>query len=321
MSNIRDIRVDQAFDVSELLNALVNMPLLERLHLTFLRNDHPDWLFQDRSYVILQHLELLHIYGPLTTWFPIVKVIKPAAGCSISIRSNPTMADGRIPNLENSTSEHLIDYIHTAVAPHTPSRILLKCRNGTHSQEVRVDIDTMEVPQNISIYLEYYDTLSRTLIDYLSSFLMSKPIKEAVLEISGLEGLLNAQLKTLLRSLSFISFLETSEDTLDFIISADNRKCFPTLRSLKLSSIRPQTAWRRYPEGPIMALLQHRKEIGLPIAILDLTACQTSKFYDMDYLDRIIDLEVRYTHLSNQTDIHYRCGTGTPEVLKFEKED
>ncbi|KAF4613107.1 hypothetical protein D9613_010877 [Agrocybe pediades] len=65
---------------------------------------------------------------------------------------------------------------------------------------------------------------------------------------------------------------------------------------------------------------RHRKEIGLPVTVLDLTAVKSYKLQcDLDNLEEFDGLLVQWTSATGRTK-EYVCGSGRPENLRFAEE-
>ncbi|KAF9558667.1 hypothetical protein CPC08DRAFT_709501 [Agrocybe pediades] len=128
-------------------------------------------------------------------------------------------------------------------------------------------------------------------------------------------------------------WLDAFDSVTTLIACADNihrmmqdRYCrgleLPRLRVLRIG--RP-TEW---PQGPynvdsyyartLPKFFRRRKEVGLPVAVLDLTVVKPYKLCDLDGLEEFDGLLVRWT--SSTGDIkEYVCGSRRPEELRFEK--
>ncbi|KDR82183.1 hypothetical protein GALMADRAFT_135543 [Galerina marginata CBS 339.88] len=322
LSQLRRIGLTATFPISRILDALVDMPLLESLEL---QSDLPD-IPVPRRRIDLPRLSRIKINPPtkLRVALSVLESIAAAPGCALILttidtrRINVTHED--LYALQKIISEYASGYF--GLIPPEGLTVSLSYRTFSFYFPP-LDMSFLR-PKPPSFCVDMYCDFPLSpgsfniLLDSFSSCLFSKVTTLNI--IIGRHTELDKEANTTSRETlaSFLSLfpsvevLEVPEYSLQVLLTIfeqEPRLC-RLLDTLKIDYMEPAT--HLFPDV-LLRFLDQREGDGFPIKVLDITGLATREPRDWRFLERKVGLEVVWV----QGDVlfEYICGSGELEKL------
>ncbi|PPQ69052.1 hypothetical protein CVT26_003757 [Gymnopilus dilepis] len=317
--NIRRLHLEAAaFGVADILEALKHMPTLEYLDIHYFAGPAPSLLPAEES-IILPNLADLRITNKLELSLPFIHAICPSNRCAliwatIGIAHSPVSNDaalmiqralrrfssgyfksGKVKSLRLALGEGRFEFGTTSSVYNPPADIFTDLPGDDSAFYVNL---TSGIPAQtqwmLLSSLSHLDFSSTKRLD----FRPLRPFMEASEDMD--------QLSVFFKALVSVETLSTADEGTTFILECSmDASCLPALRRWELhNSIES--------EFDVLTFLTSRSNLGLPIAVLDLTDNQVG---DWGLLESIEGLEVVWEvdGIINR----YLCGSGDSGRLNF----
>ncbi|KAH9474285.1 hypothetical protein JR316_0013448 [Psilocybe cubensis] len=320
-ANLQDLTLGGSFSNQAVFEILSNLPLLQSLDL-YGHIAVPDF---EPPIVYLPHLQTLYI----DTCLEYLRHIRPPPGCLFRFRENRDKILSRLSR-ERELSEMYQNYF----AAHHPSSLSLMCtkrRFVLHSGIFEgLARDTPDMELNFTSHAGIAINSVTYLFQMCSSPLLKEVTRLSMKILHPRPGLLVA-LKKFSFMLQSLDYLQLDEDTLNILLHWDQESpcsgiVFPRLQNLKLSHLSHASEIEGgvSTESRLERFLFHRRQIGAPIKVLDLTHYQDLAVWLLDAtrslerLDELKGMKVLYRSVDTPGVIlHYECGSGHPDVLRL----
>lgn len=325
VSNIQDIELADPFTLSDVLSALRNMRAIRRLLIQAVKPSDAD-ITEHTPPIQLPRLEALQVLGcSLPVWVAILESIIPVPSCSFQLADRKESMSGQPGEelLERACQQVLKAlefFLAHSPAPRDCCMLGYDADQPTH---FHLFLDDEANKPHFTIYIGEYPRLSRLLISRLPSLLLLSGVKTVRLRIGNPAADLLPPLNLLISLFTSVKALMASEEVLNFLLESCDPGSLPKLDTLifyleRESRRRRPVQWdQKYPLGIVMAFLEHRKRMNLPLSRLQFSDILPSMRDNMDCLEVLSGLRVRYENPIDRTITDYTCGSGQPEKLRF----
>lgn len=325
ISHVQDIYIPHPSTLADALGALKNMRALRSISFDSLVSSEAD-VVQHISPTTLPYLREIWVrYCPIEVWLPMLeRIISPPDSSLLLISMKSYQHAEPMETTLKSACDQIMKFAQLPIPRSPPARILLRVNNEP-SQPFQFELSLYDGQGDlyILVHLVDYPVLSHLLMLRFASSSLLNDVQKMSLHIPSNATDLSPGLAIFIASLASTTSLETSDYALCFLLEFVPPGSLPKLHTLTFYRLLQRRRWPgswklKYPSGVIMAFLQRRKSIGRPVSVLDLTDQPFSMLYDMDFLERLSGLMVRYQNPVDKTVVNYRCGSGQPENLRFQ---
>jgi len=307
ISKLRTFTFRQDANVIELLAILAMLPLLEDLQIYELT------AFTGRN-VSLVNLPKLTNLGlnscNLSSMVALLERISPAVGCCLSMFKPVNSHESYLQDARRSQAV-IMRYVQNYFESRLPTWIALSCED--HVLELdETDVSRINTncfaPPGLSIWMPFNDD-----DPFLIELLLNADFLSTVLELD-LRRWKRDRTPFPLSAFDSVTTLWINYESL-VSLSKQQGSNLPQLSVLKFG----ERFNGRFKE-PLLSFLQHRWAIKRPISILDFSPTYDYPACDLDDLEEFTGLRVSWDAASFKKDVQeYVCGTGSPEILCFEK--
>ncbi|PPQ92002.1 hypothetical protein CVT25_004658 [Psilocybe cyanescens] len=318
ISKLRSLTLTHLFQIPQIFTILSSIRLLESLKIV--GTSSKEGIYLDLPILKLPKLTQLSLSGNYWVILPLIDRIIPQAGCSLHLfletMKRWTFNPADITMLEREHLELIqrkaTEYLQRYLLAHPATRLSIDVQDEyVHLSDLSHTVGqdsafTIDGVFNKDSGPSIIEQISRH--EYLSNVnKMSLHLNVTPPHSSCLSGLPS--------SLRSLSELETSENTLKYLINQESRAdgVFPVLRTLKLTHLYPAKSQSRN----IWNFLKQQIGGGSPITVLDFTLLPYHLLYDMEYLDSIPGLTMVKWLLPGTGLVQYECGSGKPTNLCF----
>ncbi|KAF8880598.1 hypothetical protein CPB84DRAFT_263853 [Gymnopilus junonius] len=209
--------------------------------------------------------------------------------------------------------QRVLEFLGLIAASSPPSSAYFEV-SCNQSPLFNLSLDNENGKSRYQIYLWEYPSFSKRLLSHFSSVTSIPNIPEITLYFQSLPPEVIPAFKCVVMPFRSVTWLRASEQTLNFLLESCDPHCLPNLHTL-MTSHEKYHEWSRlalkYPYGIVVAFLQHRKAIGLPLSILDISDHPDSWIHDVEPLEHVSCLTIWYVDPATKTVADYVCGRNT----------
>ncbi|KDR72277.1 hypothetical protein GALMADRAFT_158994 [Galerina marginata CBS 339.88] len=306
--NLRSLEFNWRFQLDEILNAFAAMPNLEALALS--NSPNPLEVGDDTSHlpnIVLPRLTLIK-FEAFSYFEPVLHLlnhITASPSCCLEIDfTNNTMMEANFTQIQAVISRYSHNYFTTQI----PERALLEFTDHVMGFKC--------YPNQFSLYL--YGPPSPTFPTslFLDIFIPCfHQLTTLELRISpGTLSFSDPNIKPFILSLPRLETLEATNFVLTSLLHCpdDGHPVLPSLRKVKCIDVQDHPLL-------LLAFLQRRKAIGLPIQTVTISEDQwqiEGSSHDFSCLEEVTGLHFIREKVSEKTE--YICGSGNPDRLIWE---
>lgn len=323
ITQLRHITLSSLLSLSDILQALQNMPLLESLQINQLSPGTSHNMPYPLPRIVLGHLRKLTVTGRFEVILPFLDcIIQVAPGCGLSL----TLSSHSIHTIDEVKKDDcrriFARFAQTYFSKFSPNAISIYVDGPTNSFVFSDRLGAVRLPSSPIYKVEIVTTESIVMcVPYLSRTVLTYPMGAiSFLELSlpshGLfpDGKFDLELVNVLRGFISLTTLEIKEiTTLSTIVQLyQTIALFPSLRKLVL------VLQQKLDVQLIQQYLTMRKTFGAPLESLDLTFTSPRYFGDMTALESVTGLNIIWSDEVKHSLMEYTCGrTIRSSLLNF----
>ncbi|KDR77547.1 hypothetical protein GALMADRAFT_138636 [Galerina marginata CBS 339.88] len=286
--NIRSLRLGSFFTLTELLDVLKWMQLLEAINIRqpeLISSDGP--LLNGLSHIHLPNLRYIRLESEITTGVALLQRIRPARGCSLSVCVSELGADLRRSENLAAALDSLSKFARDYFTYHFSTSISLEISSDFFSFQDKSNPTNSPSDSILDVSIFLSDGISSTDISLLlTSFTFPTPAFDSVttleLKASTSEYKIYAPFAVFFHSFPSVKKLIIDEAGLNSIFNVqiqNPQSLFPVLDTLQLDCLPFNLSeWDNiqgiyYTSIGVSYFLRLQKNSGHPVSVLDLTTC------------------------------------------------
>jgi len=314
LSKLRSFTLHQGVNIGHLLELLAVTPLLEDLEIYELFAS-AEFLASNVSVVNLPKLTsiCLKSWNPLDHIVAFLEGITPALGCCLSMWKPGDLEVIVDTQYVKRAQVLIMRYVQSYFDHHPSTRIALSCNNHLQLEDTSISEEGDSTPSGLSIWMPLDEGDSA-----LIQMLFDAPFFAIVVELH-----LHKWRKALPFPLSVFDSVTTLWIEYEILCSLSehvqqgHHSIFPHLDVLRVGH-RNLYLGSEYRE-PLGLFLRHRWAINRPISVLDLSPGHQNLVCDLDDLENLTGLRVKWKPWLGGNIEEYVCGNGHPKTLCFKK--